>query len=425
MAFSAVTARGSSTVTTSSTTATLSPSANLTVGRFICVTVHIPSIGVLTGARNEVASCVDTKNNVWTKVGEYQNTAGTDGDGANVSMFWTVITTQINTTDTITVTFASSPRHFITAVEATKTLAGVALQDHAWDVAISTTISGLSSQEYLLVGAANSAGSDNAKTPDADFTEQFDLRITGATTHDCHVQTRIATLTTDTCASTGWTNTLPIMILVAFKEVHAANLIETVKISESLAVNLPPGNLSRDVTAESLKLAEIVTPTLDPLETGPAESLKGAETITVVLDLGVLPGEDLRLAAVVAPTLDPLETGPAEAVMVADVPAAVLDPLETAGAESARLADTASTVLDPLETVGAESLRVADVVGPALQLAVTAGDEGLRVSDTVIAAFAQTELVESVSVSDTVLTTLDPLESWVRPRRPRVRAELV
>lgn len=88
--------------------------------------------------------------------------------------------------------------------------------------AIAATVTGLPPCEYLFVGAGASEGNDNAKTPDADYTERFDLRTgsgTAATEICTHVVTRIAIDDDDTCTSTAWTNTNPIFLLVPYYEI--------------------------------------------------------------------------------------------------------------------------------------------------------------------------------------------------------------
>jgi hypothetical protein len=91
----------------------------------------------------------------------------------------------------------------------------------------------MTSREYLLVGHGGARGSDNAKTNDADYTEQHDLRNrNNAAAVTQHVVTRIATLTGDTCTSSAWTNTFPMFLLHALYEVVNAPTVTTQAVTE-------------------------------------------------------------------------------------------------------------------------------------------------------------------------------------------------
>jgi hypothetical protein len=223
MAFSAVTARGSAVDTVNDTSITVNPTANLTVGKLVFVSLATKNISTTDGATND-HSIADTHTHTWTKVEERTETeAGAAGDGSTISLFYAVVTTQIATTDVITgTTSGNTAEKIITVFEATfdntnkvPAIAQVGLGPNA----IAATVSGLVSREYLLVGAAAAEGADTAKTPDGDYTEQFDLRSrNNAAAITIHVQTRIATLTGDTVTSTAWTATQPYTLLAAIYE---------------------------------------------------------------------------------------------------------------------------------------------------------------------------------------------------------------
>ena len=226
MAFSAITARGSATEKVSDTTISVSPSANLTVGKVVivqCATDN-DSTAVSDGSSTR-HSLADSQGNTWVKIAEYTDADGTAASGVTISLWRTVITTQIGTGNTITLTCSSAVTNkIISLFEATVgTKSTIAVEAvGVGQSAITATLSGMTSREYLLVGFGGSEGNDNAKTADADYTERFDLRTgsgTAATEICTHVQTRIATLTGDTCTSTGWTNTNPIFLLAAIYEV--------------------------------------------------------------------------------------------------------------------------------------------------------------------------------------------------------------
>lgn len=226
MAFTSITARGSNVSTANDTTVAVSPSATLTVGKLVVVCVASKNVGTADGATT-THTVTDTNSNTWTRQAEYTETAGVASDGSTISVHTAVIATQIGTGDTITCTLSGAvAEKIITVFEATITNRTVSLaQVGVGQNAISASVTGLTSREYLLVGAAAAEGSDNFKTPDADYTEQFDLRSRNASTATTiHVQTRVATLTSDTCTSTGWTNTDPIALLVALYEILTPSL---------------------------------------------------------------------------------------------------------------------------------------------------------------------------------------------------------
>jgi len=229
MAFSAITARGSLTEKVSDTTIAVSPSANLTVGKVVVVvcTTDNDSTATSDGASTR-HSLADSQGNTWTKAAEYTDSDGAAADGVTHSVWWAVITTQIGTGNTITLTTSSAVTNKIISIfEATKASTSTIAKETVGvgQGAISASVSSLPLREYLLVGAGGSEGNDNTKTADADYTERFDLRTgsgTAATEVAQHVQTRIAKVTSDTCTSTTWTNTNPIFLLVPLYEVFPA-----------------------------------------------------------------------------------------------------------------------------------------------------------------------------------------------------------
>lgn len=223
MAFSAITARGSAVETVSDASIAMSPSAALTVGKLVVVCVAIKNLATADGASNTVTGISDTQGHNWRKITEQTETAaGASNDGSTIAVFYTVVGTQIETTDTITATLSGSiGDKIICCFEATfdTTTSPQVAQVGVGPAAISASVSSLTSREYLLIGAHAAEGADQTKTPDADYTERFDLRSQNAATAiTIHVQTRIATLTADTCTSTAWTNTDPIATLTAMFE---------------------------------------------------------------------------------------------------------------------------------------------------------------------------------------------------------------
>lgn len=229
MAFSAVTARGSATEKVSDTTLAMSPSANITVGKLAFFQCATDNIATTDGASSN-HSVADSVGNVWNKIAEYTDSDGAGNDGVTISIWATRVTVQIGTGDTITLTTSSNVTNKIISLFEVTVGTGMSFgieQVGLGQSAISASVSSLPNREYLLIGFGGSEGNDNSKTADADYTERFDLRTgsgTAATEICTHVQTRIATLTSDTCTSTAWTNTNPVTVLVAVFEVPIGGL---------------------------------------------------------------------------------------------------------------------------------------------------------------------------------------------------------
>lgn len=235
MAFSAITARGSATEKTSDTSLSMSPSANLTVNKLVIV--HCATDNNSDNVADEPSeshSLSDSQGNIWRKVTEYTDSDGAAADGVTSSLWYTIVTTQIGTGNTITLTTASAVTNkIISCFEVTRsdTSKSIGVAQVGVTHGITATIGTLASREYLLVGAGASEGNDDAKTPDADYTERFDLRTGSGTasTEICtHVVTRIATLTDDTCTSSAWTNTNPVFFLAALYEFSPTPKISTI-----------------------------------------------------------------------------------------------------------------------------------------------------------------------------------------------------
>src|SRR5512139_1245248 len=103
MAWGTPTARGSATEEVSDTSISMNPSANLTVNllAFVCC---VTDNYVTTKGASSQHTVTDAKSNLWRKISEYTESDGVAADGVTISIHGARITTQINTTDTITLT---------------------------------------------------------------------------------------------------------------------------------------------------------------------------------------------------------------------------------------------------------------------------------------------------------------------------------
>ncbi len=248
MAFSAVTARGSNTGQAGASTITVQPSANLVVGRLVVVTVHTDNIGTADGTSTDHSSVADNASgsqNVWRKATEKTDTDGVAADGAVVSVWYSVLKTQIATTDTITCNLAGSiVARAITVLEATITENSVEVENVGVGQGSITCASAvMNSREYFFVYAASSEGNDNSKTNTTNYVEQFDLRTgnTGDVNISQYVQTRIQTTTSSgSIAPSLWTTavTNPISVIVAFREAMAREIPVATLAASGLAAAL-------------------------------------------------------------------------------------------------------------------------------------------------------------------------------------------
>lgn len=454
MAFSTPVARGSAVDIVNNDSIAMNPSAAIAAGRFLVVGCSTKNLATADGASNNHSSVVDSKNHTWTKHGEYTETAGVAADGTTVSVWSTVVTTQLETTDTITLTTSGNiAEKIITATEVQFTTGmRVALaQLGVGQTAIAATVSSLVNKEHFLIGVFGAEGADQTKTADADYTERHDARSRNdAAATTIHVQTRIATLTTDTCTSTNWTNTEPIALLAAFTEELQALATENVKVSESptpaltpllgqvvdenvkvsddATADIPVDNLSRQVADEHLKIDDIGQGTTQLI--GVIHVTDGP--VVAELDLIASVQEDVKTTDAVLQTLDPLEDAAQEDVKVSDeVTAGIF--LSAEAQENVKGSDALLALLDPLEASPAESVKVSYLVDWLMtgDLSREIADEVVKlddigqgltqligvihVTDEVFAEVIEDTLIASVSehvkVSDALLATLDPLQA--------------
>jgi hypothetical protein len=216
MPFSSPTSRGSASSGANGASIGFSPTAALVLGRLVVVTVVTDNFATPTGPTTRHSTLVDTKGNVWHKLFEHTHSdAGAANDGCTVSVWYSVLTTQIETSDTITCSWTGNQiNRLICGFEVTMSGGAIAVeQSNVSVLGTEAAVAGMPSREYLLVGIGAAEGSDTSKTPDADYGERFDFGSGGTSVH---VVTRIATLTADTCTTTTWVDANFIFSLTAF-----------------------------------------------------------------------------------------------------------------------------------------------------------------------------------------------------------------
>ncbi len=179
MTFSAITGRGNSREQTSDTSISHSPSANLTVGKLVFIGAVTDNFPTSDGASSQ-HTITDSKGNTWTKILEYTETDGVAADGVTVSLHYSIITTQINNTDTITLTCANAvtAKH-ICCFEVTKT-AGTSIQVDVTGVGQGATsasyANAIPGNQQLVVVIGGAEGNDTSKDLPLGYTELFDVR---------------------------------------------------------------------------------------------------------------------------------------------------------------------------------------------------------------------------------------------------------
>jgi hypothetical protein len=106
-AFTGVTARGSAVSSSNSASVGASPDANIAVNKIVIVQC-VSDNNDTSNAATTFHTVTDTDLNSWTRVYEETDSDGAANDGSTTSLWWTKVTTQIDTTDTITCTLGAS-----------------------------------------------------------------------------------------------------------------------------------------------------------------------------------------------------------------------------------------------------------------------------------------------------------------------------
>lgn len=236
MAFSAVTERGSATnKSVGGTTIAVSPTANLTVGKIVFAYGVVDNTATASGASTNHTSVTDTDGHTWNKVFERTMSSGVAADGVTHSLWWTKVATQIDTTDSITLTIGTGrTAKALLIFEVTITASTIQVADDGTAFAFqeantsapSVSTSGMTSQEYLHIGCMAVEEEVTTWNEDASYTNVFAAEgITSgpAGGNDTNVVgflgSRIATLTGDTFNPTFAAARDMAVAVVAFEEV--------------------------------------------------------------------------------------------------------------------------------------------------------------------------------------------------------------
>lgn len=217
MSWSFVATRGTNREQTSDQTLGVNPTATIAAGSVLIVVIQADNIAASTGDTTS-HSVTDTQGNTYTRVKEYTfSDAGVALDGVTSSIFYSILTTQLTTGDTVTLTVSANVTSKIISL-AEFTIAGGSTLSVPTTVGVSrnelasggtdldAVFSGLSSSEYLIVSsAALETAAVSTWANDSDYTTLYDQAsaASGFTIWGSS-QYRIATLTGDTCSAV-WT----------------------------------------------------------------------------------------------------------------------------------------------------------------------------------------------------------------------------
>ena len=162
----------------SDTSLAASPTGAVAVGLLAILCVIWDNVDGTNANDTTILSVADSKGNTWLRAGEAQYSAGAALDGVLTAVFYSVITTQIETSDTITITSIANGTGkgatLLTFNRDTSKLievAGKGYERIANVADYSATVSGLASEEHLWIGVNGmERGPANANDKDTAYT---------------------------------------------------------------------------------------------------------------------------------------------------------------------------------------------------------------------------------------------------------------
>jgi hypothetical protein len=159
-------------------TLAFSPTAAVPVDKLAVILAVWDNVNGDNADDTAILSVGDTKSNVWATAAECQYSAGVALDGVLVGVYFSQITTQIETTDTLTITsIANGTAKGATLVtfnrDTTETVvvAGKGYQRVAASAEYTAAVSGLTEEEHLWIGVNGmEAAQSNVNNSDSTFT---------------------------------------------------------------------------------------------------------------------------------------------------------------------------------------------------------------------------------------------------------------
>lgn len=241
MAFSAVTERGSNNEKVSDTSLGVSPSAAITVGKIAFAILAFDNITDVDGASTTNDTLTDTDGHTWTKAVEHTKAAGAAGAGVTGALWFTKVTSEIGTGDTVTFDIDSARTAKVIGLFEVTVGAGNTIQLVDSSFLLSTsgdpaavTLSGLPSKEYLFLGIvwAESTAATPTWDEDADYTNVYAAEGIGtqggsaATNVLINIGYQIVTGSGENFDVAGMTTSDKVVALLAFEEVTPGGATE-------------------------------------------------------------------------------------------------------------------------------------------------------------------------------------------------------
>lgn len=230
-------ARGTATEKVSDNAISLSPNAAVAVDDVLVVFIATDNSSTTNGTDNgEVSSVTDSvagNPNAYSKARERTATQGAANDGAMASIWYCKVAGRIETTDSITVNFASNRTAKAVSLAVVRPALGATIsveggnhQTSADGTAVSVALSGLTSGEYLWLGMSGVEGpAGDVITGDPDYTDVTRAGTTGgaaASNITNNPEVRIFTGSSDTFNQTLDVSRGFVALLVALKEAATA-----------------------------------------------------------------------------------------------------------------------------------------------------------------------------------------------------------
>lgn len=155
-----------------------SPTGAVPVAKLAILPVVWDNVNGTSANDTTILSAADSKGNTWIRAAECQFSAGAALDGVLVGCLYSVISTQIETTDTITITSTANGTSkgatlvtFNRDTAKTIAVAGKGYERITAAAAYSAAVAGLTSEEHLWIGINGmELGSTNTNGVDTTFT---------------------------------------------------------------------------------------------------------------------------------------------------------------------------------------------------------------------------------------------------------------
>lgn len=389
MAFSAITSLGNAGVDTGGGNLVITTSAVAEAGRLVIVQLAKDNVATADGTGSEITSVVDSAGgNTWQSAGRFVNGQGAANAGAYVDLWYSVLTNEIASGGTITITKSTdvdcvANSYKVTLGAGNSVQVAGTVQTLANDAADpgSMTISGLTSKEYLFWRVVAAESEDTtALTPTTNYTArgQSISSTAGGSASNMRVsgETRILTGTGDTSNPTLFSADCA-SIYLAFEEVATG---PTATLSKTLGAATLSANATVDVGATLSK-------TLSAL------ALSAAATVDIAATLSKTLGNVASSAAAEV-------TSPGNSALDK-----TLGALTAAGVATVDIAATADKTLGTLAGAGNATVAVDATLAKTLGTLASSGNATVDVGATLAKTLGTLTLSATAEVADAASAT--------------------